>query len=86
MIEIFCVVVKLTVVYALNISCQFPMLVLKGRSNKLCHSFYINQRNSIPTWSRWVTIFKARSARALRVQVYSGEYFHRTKIHEDDKK
>ena len=49
MIEIFCVVVNLTVVYALNINCQFPMLVLKGRSNKVCHSFYINQRKSIPT-------------------------------------
>ena len=41
MIEIFCVVVNSTVVYALNISCQFPMLVLKGRSNKLCHSFIL---------------------------------------------
>ena len=48
MIKFFCVVVNWTVVYALNISCQLPMLVLKGRSSKVCHSFYINQLKSIP--------------------------------------
>ena len=41
MIEIFCVVVNSTVVYALNITCQFPMLVLKAADPTNCVTVFI---------------------------------------------
>lgn len=82
MIKFFGVVANLTVVYALILVVNSQCSCSRADITK-CHNFYVNQRKSVPTWSLWFTIFKARNPwpRALRVPVYSREYFHRTKIH-----